>query len=549
MTWKYSILFAPLALVISGFLLPGLTAWGQDSKSSVISIPGQFLGATAEARDLPIGQPTAFQQVLPLRHQYPVPTGILPSAYYDPALQQVPLPLVSTTNGLNLVGLGNGFPGFTVIAVPPDTNAAVGTTQVVETVNPSFFEVFTKATGAKAGGPFAISSLFSGTGNNCDIGTLMSDPVVKFDQKNSRWVITYLAATAGGPIGASAPFLQCIVVSKSSDALGSYWAYAFDLTSLGGADGALNDYGKLGIWPDAYYMSFNEFDAATGVYDGNSPCAFQSSHMIVGGFANVVCFLPIKSEFTLLPSDRDGANLPAIGEPDFFVGTLNGSSHFNLWKFHVNFTTPSMSSFTGPKVLTTKAYSEACGGGRCIPEPAGGEKLDSLADRMMFRAAYRKFTGTGAHESIVVSHSVVAGTTTGARWYEIRNPNGSTPVIFQQGTFAPADGKFRWLPSVAMDKAGDIAMGYSVSSLTTDPSIRYTGRIPTDAIGTMESEKVIVSGTGVQSSSGNRWGDYSSMAMDPVDDCTFWYTSEYIKSSGSFNWSTRLASFKFTSCH
>jgi hypothetical protein len=293
-------------------------------------------------------------------------------------------------------------------------------------------------------------------------------------------------------------------------------------------------------------MSFNEFNTSNA-YLGNSPCAFQSSEMILGMPAGVVCFSPIASEFTLLPADRDGSNLPATGEPEFFVGTLDGSSHFNIWKFHVDFTNINNSTFTR-KILTAKPYAEACGGGRCIPQPAGGEKLDSLGDRMMFRAAYRKFTGTGAHESIVVSHSVVSGSATGIRWYEIRNPN-TTPVIFQQGTFAPVDNQFRWMPSIGMDKVGDIAVGYSVSSSNTDPSIRYTGRVPSDAPGTMESEKSIVAGTGVQSSSGNRWGDYSSMAIDPSDDCTLWYTNEYVRTSGSFSWSTRLASFKFTTCH
>jgi len=533
-----------LRLAVCCLLLLALQAAGQNVRP--VFIDGVFHGMTPAVRDLSPSNAPVLQQMMPLRHQHPVPYGVNPTAPYDFALQPLTGPLVTNTAGLNILGLGKGFTGYTICCAPPDTNASVGITQVVETVNLSF-EVFTKSTGAKAGGPFALSSLFKGTGINCETG-FMSDPVVKFDRIHSRWVITYLAATKGGPIGASAPFLQCFAISTTSSALGSYFLYAFNLTGLGGTAGALNDYGKLGVWPDAYYMSFNEFSASTGASEGASPCAFQSSAMIVGGTAGAVCFPPIASEFGFLPSDLDGTNSPATGEPDFFIGTLNGSTNFHLWKFHVNFTTPSMSTFTGPKTLTTAAYSEACGGGSCIKQPTGGELLASLGDRLMFRAAYRKFTGTGAHESIVVSHSVVAGSATGLRWYEIRGPNATTPVIFQQGTFAPADGKFRWMPSIAMDKLGDIALGFSVSGTSLDPSIRYTGRVPTDAKGTMEAEKTIVTGTGVQSATNHRWGDYSSMALDPSNDCTFWYTQEYIKTGGSFSWSTRLASFHFNSC-
>jgi len=541
---KRNKLGAALALVLSCFsgVLQGAA---QDLTTRPVFIQGTYHGVSPTARDLYERVVAPAQHVMPLLHQHPVPYGVNPTAAYDFALRQPVGSQVSTTAGLNLLGLGIGFGTFTICCAPPDTNASVGTTQVVETVNDSYV-VFTKSTGAKAGGPFSLTRLYTGVGNNCEKG-FVTDPIIKFDRIHSRWVITYLAATPNGPppLGVSSPFLQCIAVSKTSDALGSYFLYAFDLTGLGG----LNDYGKMGIWPDAYYISFNVF-ATNGSGKGASPCAFQSGKMISGLSAGVVCFLPISTEFTLLPSDLDGANLPVAGEPNMLVGTLSEAANtFHLLKFHVNFTTPSSSTLTAPKVLTAAAFSEACGGGTCIPQPTGGELLDSLADRMMFRAAYRKFVGTGAHEAIVVSHSVVAGSRTAPRWYEIRNPNGTTPFIFQQGTVAPADSNFRWMPSVGMDKNGDIALGYSVSSSATKPSIRYTGRVPTDAKGTMQAEKTIVTGTGVQQSNTfHRWGDYSSMAIDPSDDCTFWYAQEYIKTSGTFSWSTRLASFKFNTC-
>jgi hypothetical protein len=289
-------------------------------------------------------------------------------------------------------------------------------------------------------------------------------------------------------------------------------------------------------------MSFNEFDAQNESFEGASPCAFQSSKMIAGKPATAICFLPIATEDSLLPTDVDGSLPPSPGEPEFFLGTLDGSKHFNLWKFHADFATPSNSTFTGPVTLTTAPYTLACGGGACIQQPPGGELLDSLGDRLMFRAAYRNFN---THESIVVSHSVNAGTSTGIQWHEVRSPN-SSPFIFQQGTFHP-DNKFRWMPSIAMDKVGDIAVGYSVSSPGLFPSVRYTGRTRFRTLGKLGPENKVVQGAGVQNSTRNRWGDYSSMSIDPSDDCTFWYAQGYIQTSGS-NWSTRLASFKFSGC-
>jgi len=535
--------FFAVVFAISCFTLAQVA---QAQNTRPIFLTGKLLGVSPIFQDLPLVR-SPFHGIMPEDNPHPVPFGLNPRAPFDPALQREVGPLVSTTPGKNVLGLGIGFPGYSVCCVPPDTNASVGTTQVVETVNLDY-EIFTKSTGAAVGSSHSLASLFSGTSGNCATG-FMSDPVVKFDNADGRWVITFLAATSnpGAPLGVSKPFLQCFAVSKTSDATGSYFLYAFDVSSLGGVDTALNDYPKLGVWPDAYYESFDEFDAKTTAYDGNSPCAFQSSVMITGGaHPGSVCFLPIGTEFALLPSDLDGPTPPASGTPDFYVGSPDGSSHFNIWKFHVDFVTPSLSTFTGPTTLTTSPYSFACGGGVCIKQPSPGELLDSLGNRLMFRAAYRNFTGTGAHEVIVVSQSVVAGSSTGIRWYEIRGLS-TTPTIFQQGTWAP-DSKFRWMPSIGMDKVGDIALGYSVSSTTTDPSVRYTGRVPGDAKGKMESEKTIVKGTGVQEASGHRWGDYSSMAIDPSNDCTFWYAQEYIKTSATA-WSTRLASFAFTTCH
>jgi len=443
----------------------------------------------------------------------------------DGALQATTGPLVSTTTGLNFPGVGNGNYGFTPNSAPPDTNGAVGATQFVQWVNESF-AVFDKSTGALVYGPAAGNTLWSGFGGGCQTNN-DGDPVVQYDKAAQRWVLTQFSVT-------TTPYLQCVAVSTTSDATGSYYRYAFTEPNF-------NDYPKLGIWNDGYYMSFNMFSGNTFV--GVRACAFDRSKMLTGAAANQVCFQLGTTYGGLLPSDLDGTIAPPTGSPNYFVNF--GTNSLNSWKFHADFTTPANSTFTGPTNLPVAAFTAACsGGGTCIPQPGTRQKLDSLADRLMYRLAYRNFAD--GHQSLVVNQSVTAGTSVGVRWYELRLNSGAL-TVYQQGTFAP-DSTYRWMGSIAMDKVGNIALGYSASSSSVYPSIRYTGRIPTDALGTMEAENTILSGTGSQQRTLNRWGDYSSMSVDPVNDCTFWYTNEYLKSNGTFNWSTQIASFKFPSC-
>ncbi len=274
---------------------------------------------------------------------------------------------------------------------------------------------------------------------------------------------------------------------------------------------------------------------------GADACAYNRTAMLAGSAATQVCFQQGSSVGGLLPSDIDGTTAPPAGSPNYML--YFGTNNLNLFKFHVDFTTPSNSTFTGPTVIPVAAFSPLCGGGTCVPQSGTTQQLDSLADRLMYRLAYRNF---GTHESLVVNHSVTAGSSGGVRWYEIQNPSG-TPTVAQQSTFAP-DSNYRWMGSIAMDQAGDMAAGYSVAGSSLSPTIRYTGRVPTDPSGTMEAEVNVVTGTGSQTTGLSRWGDYSAMQVDPVDDCTFWYTTEYIKTNGTFNWNTRIANFKFPTC-
>ena len=439
----------------------------------------------------------------------------------DPVVQTSIGSLAATSPGLGFAGVGNGDYGFAPNAAPPDTNGAVGATQFVQWVNESF-AVFDKTSGTKLYGPAAGNTLWSGFGGGCQNNN-DGDPIVQYDKAAGRWIFTQFSVS-------TTPYLQCVAVSQSSDATGPYYRYAFQYSNF-------PDYPKLGVWPDAYYIAFNMFQG--NFFAGSQLCAYDRASMLAGVQATQQCFQLSSSFGGVLPSDLDGSTPPPAGAPNFMLNF--GTNSLNLWKFHVDWAHSANSTLTGPTNMPVAAFSEACGGGTCIPQSGTRQQLDSLGDRLMYRLAYRNF---GDHEALVVNHSV--GSPSGVRWYELRSPGG-TPSIFQQGTYAP-DSTYRWMGSIAMDHSGNIALGYSVSSSSINPGMRFTGRVPTDALGTMQAETTIVNGTGSQLANLNRWGDYSSMSVDPVDDCTFWYTNEYLKSSGTFNWSTWIKAFKFSTC-
>jgi len=455
-----------------------------------------------------------------------VPVGHAGDKRTDTAIQSAaPRPLVSTTAGLSFAGVGQGDYGYSDTVAPPDTNGTVGATQYVQWVNSSY-AIFNKSTGALIAGPMAGNTLWSGFGGGCQANN-DGDPIVKYDQAANRWILTQFSVT-------TTPYLQCVAVSTTSDATGTYNRYSFPYSNF-------NDYPKMGVWPDGYYITYNMFNGNT--FLGSQACAFDRSKMLTGAAATQVCFTTTSSDGGVLPSDLDGSIQPAAGEPNFFVDFATNS--LNLWKFHVDFTTPANSSFAGPTNIPVAAFSAACSnGGTCIPQSGTTNQLDSLADRMMYRLAYRKFAD--GHESLVANHSVTAGSSVGVRWYEIRDPNGAH-TVYQQSTYAP-DATYRWMGSIAMDQSGDMALGYSASSSSIKPGIRYTGRLATDALNTMQTENTLKTGGGAETTGLTRWGDYSSMTVDPTDDCTFWYTNEYLKADGTFNWSTWIGSFKFAGC-
>lgn len=460
------------------------------------------------------------QEAEPVR-RIPLPPG-LPTLPEDPVRQNTIAPLTPIVSQ-SFEGLGQGQYGFSVTGAPPDTNGTVGATQYVQWVNTSF-AIFNKSNGALIAGPTAGNTLWSGFGGGCQTNN-DGDPIVLYDKIAQRWIFSQFSVS-------TTPYLQCIAVSTTSDATGTFNRYSFQYTNF-------DDYPKMGVWSDGYYETFNMFNGNTFV--GSDACVYNRTAMLAGQSATQICFQQSSSVGGLLPSDLDGLTPPPTGSPNYMV--YFGTNNLNLYRFHADFANPGNSTFTGPTVISVAAFTPLCSGGTCVPQPGTTQKLDSLADRLMYRLAYRNF---GNHESLVVNHSVAVSGSGGIRWYEIQNPSG-TPTLAQQGTFAP-DTTYRWMGSIAMDQAANLAVGYSKSSTSVNPSIAFAGRIPTDPTGTLESETSVISGTGSQTGSLSRWGDYSALQVDPVDDCTFWYTQEYMKTTGSFNWNTRIANFKFTGC-
>jgi hypothetical protein len=419
---------------------------------------------------------------------------------------------------------GVGFNGL----IPPDPNMAVGRNHIVQVVNVQI-GVFDKASGAMLPNyPKPLSSLWTPLGGACATQNA-GDPIAQYDAVADRWLITQLGSL-------SPPYSQCIAVSQTNDPSGAYYLYSYSFGSY------LNDYAKFGVWPtatnSAYLSTSNLFFNGVNFY-GADLCAYDRTAMLSGASSPTALCYTIANDAGFLPSDLDGPTAPPAGSPGYFLN-FETLSTLRLYRFSPNFANPNSSTLSGPADIAVSPFNMACGGGTCIPQPGTGQQLDSLADRLMYRLAYRNF---GDHEAVVVNHSVTSGSSVGVRWYELRGPFSSgTPSVYQQGTFAP-DSDYRWMGSIAMDKNGDIALGYSTSSSTTYPAIRFTGRTPAYPLNTMAPETTLQVGGGSQTGL-SRWGDYTAMRIDPSDDTTFWYTNEFYPTTSNASWTTFIGSFR-----
>jgi hypothetical protein len=471
-----------------------------------------------------------------------------------------PVTSAPSPTGVNFEGVGVGLAGFSPSSNPPDVNGRVGATQYVQWNNTSF-AVFNKTTGALQYGPAAGKTLFQALGGVCASHN-DGDPVVSYDILAGRWVLSQFVV--GGPTGSYSH--QCFAVSTTSDATGEYYLYDFttDQTNF-------VDYPHTGVWPDGYYMAAHVFTAGPsglpvavpGVFITARVYAFERDKMINGLPARMQS-VDYDQEYGLLVADLDSLVLPPAGAAEFVIapGTaLTDTTETSRVKVTWD-PAPTIVRIQGATVLQGLG-SPPCVSGQnspardCVPQPPPAvptDYLDNISNHYMYRLAYRN-NGTQAapQESLVVSGpSAGSDSTHGAvEWFEFRNAGSTTsqPTIFQTGTYDP-DTNYRWLPSISMDKDGNIALGYSKSSTTVRPGIYLTGRLATDPAGTMGAEVTLQAGIGSQigAAAGNRWGDYSAMTVDPIDQCTFYYTNEYLKTDGAFNWSTRIASYKFPSC-
>jgi hypothetical protein len=480
---------------------------------------------------------------------------------------------------LTFEGLSNqdNFDIFGFRVNPPDPVGDVGPNHYVEMVN-LVFAVYDKA-GNRLLGPVDTGTLWAGF-SVPDCTDPSGDPIVLYDQTTDRWILSQF--TTRGFDDPSLPFYNCVAVSQTGDPTGAYFRYAF-ITQPDTADGGFffPDYPKYGVWRDSYVLTTRDF--GTDDEYGISVYGLEKNKMVDGDpKARAVQFfldsnvVPINQIGDgLLPADIDGTRKPKADVPIPIIGTQDDGGPYgasvdalNIWELDVKWRSTPTASITFRGSLPVSPFDSIfpCGvvpGSQppsardCLPQPGvtdGSRYLDILSyrQRPTWRLAYRN---TGSYETMVTNQSVEAAPgVAGARWYEIRR-TGGTYSVHQQGTYAPGDGVHRWMGSAAMDKNGHIALGYSVvNGVDVFPGIRYTARLAGDPLGSMGSlgEGTVINGSGVQTTTNSRWGDYTSMNVDPVDDCTFWYVNEYYTAAGQASspagWQTRIASFKLPGC-
>ncbi|MCK6685274.1 MAG: carboxypeptidase-like regulatory domain-containing protein, partial [Thermoanaerobaculia bacterium] len=542
-----------LAVIAAILVLPAASALGQ---------------ARDEKQGMPVGVPIKMEKmdVSPaLRNIQPIPPQRALNAPENPKVKVIKSPVegflagadqaVQSSPGtrempattVNFEGVGN-VNGV----LPPDTQGDIGPNHYVQWVNLSF-AIYNRA-GTVVFGPAAGNTIWSGFGGACQSENA-GDPITLYDPLSQRWVMSQF--TSG-----SAPYKLCVAVSTTNDPTGTWNRYAFDWPA-----NKFPDYPKWGVWPNSYFVTVNQFVGNS--WGGAGVAAFEKDKMVLGQPARAVYYdlLSANSNFGgMLPADLDGASPPPAAAPGVFV-EVDDSSYLppndaiRIWYFTVDWSvSPTPTSSFGlsgqpNETLTVSNFNlmpcTIAQTRTCIDQPTATttQKLDAIGDRAMYRAAYRNFSGD---QRLVFNHTVDAGSgRAGVRWYELQK-TGATWAVRQQGTYAPADTLHRWMGSISQDGQGNIALGYSTSGAGAGqfPSIAITGKLGADpADGSMtQAESVIMAGTGAQTHSAARWGDYSMMGIDPADDCTFWYTTEYVQTTGSAPWQTRVAAFKYPGC-
>lgn len=517
---------------------------------------------TPPLRDLVKNQPTDLQFGY---HQAPAvqrPKAALlaklaknQGSFKDAAAQTENLPADTIpVDELDWLGVGIGFYGYSVPDAPTDANLSIGDTQIIQWVNVSFaiFDLNGNVIPLNGQNYTSGNVLFAGL-PHCGSSN-SGDIIAQWDKIAHRWVMMQPRF--------SAPYYDCFAISQTSDATGAWYTYEF-ATYNNTTD--FPDYPKLGIWPNGYYLHHNDFFQLES-YSGSMPCAYDRVKMLAGDpTALGVCFLDNSNgtlfDDSMVPADVDDANAPPNGIDPIYVGSIdNGTngidSNVYYYPFHFVPSNPSTSTFScvngACKIPVTQYQIQP----NAVAEPGSGNVIDTLGDRLMYRFAYRILPSPTPQKTVkdnrmqdwLISHAVVGSNgATAVRWYEFRSPiSTTTPTAYQQGTYNP-DTTNRFMSSLARDKMGNIAMSYTVSSASVYPNVAFTGRAPSDPLGTMGTETVLNYGTGSQTDTSNRWGDYYNMGLS-TDGCTFVTNGEYYTSSTSFHWSTRVAKLIFQNC-
>ncbi len=545
------------AFVMSVLLLCGPALFAQGGSSPRPTVRHSVAGVTLRFRELakiPARPHYVLQANHFLRPSQRRPSGIV----VDGAEQSAAGGGSSFSIGANGPGLGMGFSGFSTTFNYPDDNLAVSPNQIAQVVN-NTVAVFDKSLNPL--GSMSIDDILQLLGGDCASGTPEGHPIVQYDRTGGRWLIAE-NVVSGQPYAGTA----CIAVSQTSDATQGYYGYVFSLGS------GYPDLAKWAVMTTGFFQSNDNFGIDGMSFQGPYECAYDRLTMEVGGDAAQVCFPLTTSEFALMPADLDSPQPPPAAQ-DEFLFSLWDSSNLALYSFHTDWSNPAnafMTGIGGTQLFVVPSFTPACDGqylGACVPQLGSNDLLDVLGDRLLYRVAYSDDvlpqppkTALPPHfQHWLVMHDVTAsGGNTAERWYEFFAPTKTTQVtnihLLQSGTYAPDDTTHRWTGSIARDSIGDILMGYSCSSATIYPSIAITGRTLNDPNGTMEAEQSVISGGGPYNDlfdhDFNRWGDYTSMRLDPADNCTFWYSNEFYSTTGlpGSSWSTQINSAQFSGC-
>ena len=526
-----------IGLLAAGPALAADTAvrnWGRSDTLRALALAPVLGPQVARGAEPPLHPALRSEEALRAVSTSAAPHYALPSLPARP-----PLPLLRTgAAGLQVEGMRAGH---------GNVSGAVGDLQYVQLAD-GLMTVYRKDDGARLLGPVAVNAMFADGPADADAGmracgaARQGAGAVLFDQLAKRWIVSYRAWQPGQ--AASGPYYLCLAVSASSDATASYHRHALAIQGAAGQARYFDD-PQLALWADAYYLSVNLYQSATGSYLGPRVCGIQREALLRGADARMRCrdlgaaaapLVVASAEGYAGPERRDSAALfLSLG-----LAPEGRGKHLLLWRFSY-----SADLLEGPLAIPVAPFTIACPeGDACVSQPAPGAKLTAVGDRLMPHPVYRNDDG---RDSLVASHSVqMLEGQLGVRWYEIRDPFGA-PRAYQQGSFAP-DGASRWSASIGVDKAGNIALGYSVAAGDTPPGIRYSGRERTDPPGRMRAEQIVFNGAGVEPRPGRAVGTSGALSIDPADGCTFWYTQHYLPSTGPANWRTRIASFKFEAC-